>query len=184
MFKDLKFVAGGVAALLILAGVVISTQQPSSPVDDIPELPDPQSTLNLETITEDTLLKITSFCPICYQDNQLPVAEFYRQWYGYTREQLKQVLSSDHATWNLVSFRPDEVLIHAAPERCPECQDLWPETGVIGIHNGQLAIYNQERILVEVLDIYAPGDRYQELLVGIEYNSIEECEQILQNISS
>lgn len=86
---------------------------------------------------------------------------------------------------NVLAFEPTLVVVRFPAVSCPECSALrWPKRGYIGLtQDNAMAIFAEDGSLYEVYG-EAPGAAMELLREGIPFESPEECEQWLINLTS
>jgi hypothetical protein len=183
--KLLKFLISGAASLIVLGTAVLGVSRLSQPVDDQDYVVDPYSSRRIVVIDELTEIVVEQWCMICNERYRPTASVFYREWYGKTKTQLQNILEDHYPGSTLVSFFGDQVIVHMPPGRCQQCIDIrWPQRGYIGLVDGsQMAVFTETGIVVEKLG-EAPGAWIGQLEQGIPFESPEECELWLVNLTS
>jgi len=101
---------------------------------------------------------------------------------GKTRIQAKEILDALHPGSSIIVFSKELVEIMFPPGRCPACQ--LPQRGHIGLVDGNtIAVFDENGSLVETQG-EAPGSWLGDLELGIPFDSPEECQALLINLTS
>lgn len=180
--KILWLLATGVVSMALLGAGVMGISRLNVPVDDFPEL-DQQQHVG-DTVGELTEIVAVDRCPLCGKAEPLAATgQLFGRWYGMNRAQLEKDLATNYPQWSVTEFSSSRVVVERTPQRCNDCKSLWPQRGYIGLHEDKIAVYTEEGLLVEVLEP-APGAWYESLQQGIPFDSPEECEQLLFNLTS
>lgn len=180
--KILRLLATGVVSVALLGAGIISLNQLNIPVDDLPDWE--QQLQQPVVVAESTEIVAESKCPVCGKSQALAAADILRnRWLGMDRNQLEKDLSTNYPLWSVAEFNSSRIVLERIPQRCDNCKSQWPQEGFIGLHEGRIAVYTAEHVLVEVLET-APGVWYDQLQEGMPFFSAEECERLLINLTS
>ena len=180
--KLLKLMATGAVSLIVLGAVILGGTRGSQPVDE--NFLEPNSSQRIVVIDEMTEIIIEQWCMVCNERFYPEVSVFYREWYGKTRSQLQQILEDEYPGATLVAFFSDQVIVSLPPGKCRECSETrWPRRGYIGLVDNKMAVFTESGIVFEVIGD-APGAWIIDLEEGIPFESPEECDRLLINLTS
>jgi|GEM_PF-1549585 len=176
-----RYIILGVVSLAIVGAVILGNNYLAQSQEE----PDPKDeVLKQETVHPGTEIVVEQWCPNCQERLHPEVPDLLSHWQGFGPQDIEDYLRAEFPGASITSFGPDRVMVQLPPGYCAKCTVDWPEKGYIGLDDDkQIAIYYEDGTFFQTYGP-APGSWMKDLEVGIQFESPEECEQWLINLTS